>query len=370
MGQLSGSSLGEVDCELKVWLDILTPKQANLLGELQHRLDAKGFKTFLTTRQYREVNELLQLKNLKATPIGRHGGGKLKDKLIESSNRVSALAEVVQDQNVDVAISFASPEAARVAFGLRISHYCISDSPHAEAVSRLTIPLSEKLFTPWIVPTHAWTRYGINPRDVVKYRALDPIAWLPHYKGNPKALDQLNLDLSRPVILVRTPEEYASYLSDRHSSIASNVTDIVAKIIDVKDESAQVVILPRYDLQGETFKKRFDNRVIVPEHVIDSIPLMRVSSVFLGGGGTMTAEAALLGVPVISYYPGDATFVERFLIKYGLVERLLDPGRIAQRASAICKSQDFREFYQKRSARLLRSMEDPLRVIVQRIFKH
>jgi len=354
---------------MKVWLDVLTPKQANLLGELQRRLDSKGFKTFLTTREYREVNELLQLKGLKATPIGRHGGEKLEDKLLESSKRVSALAKVVGEQSVDVAISFSSPEAARVAFGLKIPHYCISDSPHAEAVSRLTIPLSEKLFTPWIIPVHVWTRYGIKPKDVVRYRALDPIAWLPNYKGSAKALDALNLNLSKPIIVVRTPEEYASYLSDRHTSIAGKVTDTVAKIIEVSGDGSQIVILPRYESQGERFRKRFGNRVIVPEHIIDSLSLMRISSVFLGGGGTMTAEAALLGVPVISYYPGDATFVERFLIDYGLVERILDPGRIAQRTSAICKSQDFREFYQKKSARLLRSMEDPLRIIIQRIFK-
>ena len=83
----------------------------------------------------------------------------------------------------------------------------------------------------------------------------------------------------------------------------------------------------------------------------------------------MTAEASLLGVPVISYYPGEATFVEKFLINYGLVERILDPGRIAQRANAICKSPDFREFYQRKSGKLVGGMEDPIRAIVQRIFK-
>jgi hypothetical protein len=355
---------------MKVWLDVLTPKQANLFGELQSRLEAKGFKTFLTTREYREVTELLQLRGLKATPVGRHGGEKLKDKLIESSNRVSQLARILEEENVDVAISFSSPEAARVSFGLGIPHYCISDSPHADAVSRLTIPLSEKLFTPWIIPIRAWTRYGIKPRDVVRYRALDPVAWLSKFKANLRALDALKLDFSKPIIVIRTPEEYASYLSDRHSSIASKVAETVSKIIEVNGEGSQIVILPRYDLQGERFTKRFGNRVIVPEHVIDAISLMRVSSVFLGGGGTMTAEAALLGVPVISYYPGDATFVERFLINQGLVERILDPGRIAQRTSAICKSVDFREFYQQKSAKLLRSMEDPLQIIVQKIFKH
>ena len=352
---------------MKAWLDILTPKQANFLGELQRRLELGGVKTFLTTRAYREVNELLQIRGMKATQVGRHGGQELRDKLIESSNRVSALAKIVAEQDIDEAISFSSPEAARVAFGLKIPHYCVSDSPHAEAVSRLTIPLSVKLFTPWVIPVAAWTRYGIKPRDLVRYRALDPVAWLPQHKANSKILESLKLDLSKPIVLVRTPEEYASYLSDRNETIASKVSDTIAKLLDVNGATSQIVILPRYDQQGERFIKRFGNRVIVPEHLVDAISLMRVSSVFLGGGGTMTAEAALLGVPVISYYPGEPTFVEKFLINYGLVERILDPGRIAQRIHAICGSQEFREFYQRKSGRLLRGMEDPIRVIAQKL---
>ena len=291
----------------------------------------------------------------------------MRDKLVESSNRTSALAKIVVEQGIDAAVSFASPEAARVAFGLKIPHYCVSDSPHAEAVSRLTVPLSAKLFTPWVVPVAAWTRYGLKPRDLVRYRALDPVAWLSHYKGDPKVLESLKLDASKPIILVRTPEEYAAYLSDRNETIASKVLDTVAKLVEVNGAASQIIILPRYDEQGERFTKRFGNRVIVPEHVIDAISLMRVSSVFLGGGGTMSAEAALLGVPVISYYPGEPTFVEKFLINYGLVERILDSGRIAQRTHAICGSQEFREFYRRKSDRLLHNMEDPIRVIVQKI---
>jgi hypothetical protein len=354
---------------MKVWIDILTPKQANFLGELHRRLEARGLKTFLTTREYREVNQLLELKGLKSTLVGRHGGGKLKDKLVESSKRISALSEIVEEEKPDVAISFSSPEAARVSFGFKIPHYCISDSPHAEAVSKLTIPLSQKLFTPWIIPIHAWTRYGITSRDVVRYRALDPVVWLPGYKSSTKALDALNIDRSKPILTIRPPEEFAAYLSERNFSITDKVTDVVSKILDLDAQNSQIVVLPRYDVQKDRFRKRFGDRVIVPDHIIDSISLIGASSVFLGGGGTMTAESALLGVPAISYYPGDPTFVEKFLINYGLVERILDPGRIAQRVQAISKSSDFREFYQKKSGRLLRSMEDPLRVVIQRIFK-
>lgn len=354
---------------MKVWIDILTPKQGNFFSELHHRLNAKGHKTILTTREYREVNELLELKGLKAIEVGHHGGVKLKDKLVESAKRVWGLAEVMEQQKPDIAISFASPEAARAAFGLNIPHYCVSDSPHAEAVSKLTIPLSEKLFTPWIIPLYAWKRYGMNPRDIVRYRALDPIVWLSGFKGNPKVTESLKLDLSKPIIVVRPPEEYAAYLRDYSSAASGKVVDLVARVLDLNEVEGQVVVLPRYTTQSERFRKRFGNKIIVPDHIIDAVSLMQVSSVVVGGGGTMTAEAALLGVPAISYYPGEPTFVEKFLVNYGLVERILDPTRVAQRTVAISKSQDFREFYKKKSAKLVSSMEDPVRVIFQRIFK-
>jgi hypothetical protein len=354
---------------MKIWLDVLTPKQANFFAELHHRLNARGFRTLVTTREYREVNELLELKGLEATQVGRHGGMAVRDKLVESSKRILGLAKIVEEYDPDVAISYSSPEAARVSFGLKIPHYCISDSPHAEAVCRLTIPLSQKLFTPWVVPLYAWKRYGMNPRDIVRYHALDPKVWLTGYKSNPKNLDGLKLDSARPVVVVRPPEEFAAYLSDRVSSMPSTAADIIGKVLDIDDESVQIVVLPRYDDQSEKLRKRFGSRIIVPEHIVDAVALMRVSSVFVGGGGTMTAEAALLGLPAISYYPGEPTFVEKFLANYGLIERFLDPGRIAQRAVAICKSRDFHEFYRKKSTRLAESMEDPLKLIIQRIFK-
>jgi predicted glycosyltransferase len=354
---------------MKVWLDILTPKQANFFSEFHHRLMAKGYKTLLTTRQYREVNELLELKNLKPIVVGHHGGVELKDKVVESAKRICGLAEVVEEQKPDVAISFSSPEAARVAFGLKIPHYCVSDSPHAEAVSKLTIPLSEKLFTPWIVPLYAWKRYGIAPRDIVRYRALDPMVWLSGFKANSRVIEVLKLDLSRPIVIIRTPEEFAAYLREFSSSASSKAVDIIARLLDLNDDNVQIVVLPRYTTQGERFRKRFGNKITVPDHIIDATSLMQVSSVVIGGGGTMTAEAALLGIPAISYYPGEPTFVERFLVNYGLVERVLDPTRIAQRAISISKSQDFREFYKKKSARLTGSMEDPIRLIFRRIFK-
>jgi predicted glycosyltransferase len=354
---------------VKIWLDVLTPKQANLFTVLYARLTSKGCRVLVTTRHYREVNELLELRKLKNIEVGRHGGAPLKEKLVESSKRAAVLAKIVEEYAPEAAISFSSPEAARVAFGLRIPHYCISDSPHAEAVCRLTIPLSQKLFTPWVIPAYAWTRYGISSRDVIRYHALDPIVWLNAWKKNPRALDDLNLDIAKPIVVLRTSEEFAAYLSNEPTAQLSKTVEIVEKLLSMNSAQIQIVVLPRYDEQSDRFRKRFGDRVIVPQHVIDAIPLLQAATAFIGGGGTMSAESALLGVPTVSYYPGGQTFVEKFLVNRGLIERIFDPGRIAHRVMAISRSQEFQEFYRKKSSRLVKTMEDPLRIILQHILR-
>ena len=354
---------------MRIWLDVLTPKQANLFTELYARLTSKGCRVLVTTRHYREVNELLELRKLKNIEVGRHGGAPLKEKLLESSKRVAVLAKIVEEYAPEAAISFSSPEAARVAFGLRIPHYCISDSPHAEAVCRLTVPLSQKLFTPWVIPAYAWKRYGISSRDVIRYHALDPIVWLNGWKRNPRAVTDLSLDIAKPIVVIRTSEEFAAYLSNRSTAHLSTTMQIVEKLLSLDSAQIQIVVLPRYDEQSDRFRKRFGNHIVVPQHLIDAISLLQASSVFIGGGGTMSAEAALLGVPTISYYPGEQTFVEKFLVNYGLIERIFDPGRIAHRVMAISRSREFQEFYSKKSSRLVNTMEDPLRIITQRILR-
>ena len=127
---------------MKIWFDILTPKQILFLGSLADYLKKKGFQLFLTSRNYREAIELAEMKDLDIIRVGRHGGNSLEGKLLYSCYRTTKLAQMINKKEIDLLVSFSSVEAARVAFGLSIPHLCISDSTHAEAVSRLTIPLS------------------------------------------------------------------------------------------------------------------------------------------------------------------------------------------------------------------------------------
>src|SRR5574338_1196121 len=133
----------------------------------------KNNSVLCTTRNYREVNELARLKKMKLVTVGRHGGTTKSGKLDASLQRTANLSKIVEKFKPDIAVSFCSPEAARVSFGFGIRHIAFSDSPHAEAVMRLTVPFVQKLLIPWIISKKEFTKYGIATKDIIPYRAVD-----------------------------------------------------------------------------------------------------------------------------------------------------------------------------------------------------
>jgi predicted glycosyltransferase len=300
----------------EVAIDILTPKQALLFNEVVKLLERRGIGAHCTTREYYEAEEMLRYLGLKARTIGRHGGAALRGKLEAYSERVKLLAAYYARLKPDLVLSFSSPEAARTAFGLTIPHIAVNDSPHASAVARLTVPLSSILLTPWIIPSKEWERYGIEGRGIIKYRALDPAAWLKGFQPSRKILREVGLDPARPIITIRPQEYLAAYLHGEGVDTAGEIARATAGLLHIRPDM-QFVVISRYG-NAPRYRRAFGRSVKVTEKVVDGKSLLGLSTLFIGAGGTMTAEAALQGVPTISIYP-KSTIVEEYLMRKGLV---------------------------------------------------
>jgi predicted glycosyltransferase len=355
---------------MKVWIDILTPKQVYLFGELSRRLESQGHDVFRTTRKYREVNQLLALRGLNADEVGKHGGPTLEGKLTASAQRTLELAKLMSRIKPDVAVSFASPEASRTAIGLAIPGITINDSPHSEIVARLTIPISKVLLTPGIIPDKAWLRLGATTDMIVRYNALDPVAWLRRLTPDPRVLSELKLDPSEPIVVFRAEEAFASYLADRASREKSVIIPLINSLLEKARRPIQVVALPRYAEQVPAIRAAFENQIIVPEKVVDGPSLLFFTWVFVGAGGTMTAEAALMGVPTITCFPGPPTLVDEYLIGEGLVWRIVEPERATRKAmQAIENSEEVRREQRARAEAITSSMQDPIDVIAETVEK-
>ena len=306
-----------------------------------------GHDVLCTSRKYREAVELAKIKKLDLTVVGSHGGADRYDKLRESAGRIYELAEVVKRSGPDVAVTFSSPEGSRVAFGLGIRHTGFNDSPHAEAVAKLTLPLTCKLYCPWVIPHSAWSRYGIAREDIVHYRALDPAAWLKHE-------DTPEVKQDKKMILLRLEESKASYIADKKIGTAKMIDGFVNKLW----QSANITVLCRYEDQIAEVESYYGNKVQVLKDVVDGTALVKSTQIFVGAGGTMTAEAALIGKPTISIAP-IRFYVEKYLVRSGLVKRAGNSRVLVRLGTKMISDERYTQTQQKRAAQILGSMEDP-----------
>ena len=338
---------------MKIWFDILTPKQL-LFFELMIRRIKKNHTVLCTSRDYNQVTQLAKIRNLRLIIVGKHGGTKMHDKLNASLRRAKLLSMRIKKFSPDMTISFCSPEAARVSYGLDIAHICFSDSPHANAVMRLVVPLIQKLLVPWIIPKKEFVKFGINSNDIMHYKAID--ASIIAKRKVSKNSKRLYKKSGRRVILVRVEEEYASYSTKKRPAIP-----IIKEIIkNFNDE--EVVVMGRYASQVRQLAQTFGKKIRVLSKVIDSKILLENTDVFVGSGGTMTAESALLGIPTISYN-AVPNIIESYLVRKKLVIRETNPKRVAISIRNILESSNLET--KKRSKKMLDSMEDPYPILVK-----
>jgi predicted glycosyltransferase len=156
--------------------------------------------------------------------------------------------------------------------------------------------------------------------------------------------------------LVRVEEEEASYTSK-----SSKIIPIIQKIADnYKNEN--IVVLGRYTKQINNLKKIIGNEVKIVKMSFDGKYLLNNTDIFIGSGGTMTAESALMGVPTISYN-AVPNIVEKFLVKKNLVKRETNPNKISNHIKKIFERKN--NTTQERAKKIVKEMEDPIEKLVK-----
>jgi predicted glycosyltransferase len=340
---------------VRIWFDVLTPKQVLFFKHSVDLLKEKDHELLCTGRNYRECVRLSKLKKLDLRIVGKFGGSSKYDKLRASSSRIFDLSKVIKEFEPELCVSFSSPEAARVAFGLGIPHVTFSDSPHAHAVQRLTIPFVNYLLCPWIIPYSAWKNLGISRNQIIRYHALDPVAWIrteTKLKNEKKSKSRYGLKKNNTIV-VRPEESKASYLIDKES----NVDTILESIVENFHDTSDILVLGRYEDQIRRLREKYGDRIKVLQSVVDGMELITLADVFVGGGGTMTAESALLGKPTISISP-IKFYVDDYLVRMGLIRKVSNASRIVGILHQM-QSNKLRTEQENRAKQLLDQMEDP-----------
>jgi predicted glycosyltransferase len=333
--------------KLKIWIDFLTPKQLLFFEPLIKKL-GKKHQLLCTTRDYREAKELAKIRKLKVIIVGQHGGAEKADKLLANIERMKDLFKLIQKFKPELTLSFCTPDASRISFGLGIKHIAFSNSPHHDKVMRLAVPLVDKLLIPKHIPKKAFTKYGITSKDIIQYNGLDEYL-IVKGKTFHSTVPKLHFE-KKKTILFRTYEIQAAYPSRKVDTIR------IVKKMATEFPDYNIIVLGRYYDEIKSLKKKLGKRIIVLDQVVDSGEILSLCDVFVGSGGTMTTEAVLRGVPTLSYN-GVPNHDEKYLVKLGILPRAESLSKIVQVTHKLLNSD--RKKLELKAKKFLDSMENP-----------
>ncbi len=290
-----------------IWFDLVTPKSVLFFIPIIKEIEKRGRKVLITAREgngYSEVVELLRLYNIEFVNRGEFGGACLKDKLHASIERQKALMEFVTIYNIDRLVCLCSVDANRVAFGLGIPVVNFYDIPLSDyntnfkkalPQARLTLPLSTKVFKPFVVPDEIFLRFSLDEEQIFDYNFIDPLIWLKDFKPDfeyvKKILKPYNLDLTKKLIIIREEEYKSSYVDKKYPILYEALEEIH------KTTNSNIIIIPRYE--SSYLKEEFPFATVLEEKTIIQ-HLLAYADLFIGGGGTLNTEACFFNTPTIS----------------------------------------------------------------------
>jgi predicted glycosyltransferase len=302
---------------MRVWIDISNSPQVPFFRPLIALLEARGHDVDVTTRDYAQTLELLELHGIAHDAVGpRHGGAGAFGKGRALAGRVHALRRYAKSRGFDVALSHASHELPLVARSLGIPSAYAFDYEFARAQHGLGCRAARRVVVPDAIPQDRLDRLGARAAKVRRYPGLKEEYYLHGFKPDESVLDELGLDRERVLVVVRTPPEVSLY--HRHGNPL--LADVLQRL--GRDPDVQAVVLPRTTEQRQAIAALNLASLVLPTKAVDAQSLVALADLVISAGGTMNREAVALGVPVYTTFAGKLGAVDEALIAEGRLRPL------------------------------------------------
>jgi predicted glycosyltransferase len=309
--------------EMKVWIDLSNSPHPLLFTPIRVAFEEEGHMVFMTARDNAQTLELARQRWPDVRSIGTespHGRTAKARALGSRAYHLYRWAKVVQP---DVALShnsYAQIVASRVA-GIPV--VTAMDYEHQPA-NHLAFRLADRVILPKSFPDSFARRQGACSHKVIRYTGLKEEIYVADFEPDRQALSVTGIDNAeqRMLVIARAPPSGALY-HRFENDLFSDVLQILGRRQDL-----WCVVLARRSEQRNAIRALELPALLVPHHAVDARSLMYFSDLVLGAGGTMTREAAVLGIPTATVYQGRRGAVELELERQGRLCRIATPAEI------------------------------------------
>jgi hypothetical protein len=288
---------------VKIWIDITNSPHVNFFAGLIEELQGQH-EILVTCRPLANTIDLLNQKQIKYCVVGKHYGASGLKKGLGFGVRVLQLCSFLTGRHVDAAIShssFYSPVVARI---LGIRSIYINDNEHA-AGNRISFLCAGTIMVPEFLSMDSVRRQWGNPKKVIHYPGVKEGVYLSTLNGSGGTPEHG----SATEIFIRPEPWTAQYYR--------GAVDFLDDLIIGLKNKYRIILMPRGHRQAEHYRQPQFQGIAIPAEPLTLEDMVARCSLFIGAGGTMTREAAVLGIPTMSVYQGELLAVDRYLIGQG-----------------------------------------------------
>ena len=281
----------------KIWFDLSNAPHVNMFEQLINDLQNKGHEIIITCRPLSNTVDLLNLKGLSYEVVGIHYGKNILMKIFGYPIRVYQLYRYLKNKKIDIAISQSSFHSPLTAWLLGVSSIYMNDNEHAVG----NIPsfiFADKILLPEYFEIKKAKKQFAKSNKIIQY---------PGVKEGIYLWNSLLVKKKESRNIYIRPEPWLAQYYEGGTEFLDNI------ILELKD-IYNIIVLPRGEDQAKHFNKDMFSGITVQTDVLSLLDIATECALFIGAGGTMTREMAVLGIPTISVYQGEILDVDKYLV--------------------------------------------------------
>jgi len=294
---------------MNIWFDISNSPHINMFYALILQLEQEGHKITITSRPLANTIDLLNQKGMLHQVVGKHYGKNILGKLVGYPIRVVELWFYLKDKKIDLAVSQSSFHSPLVAQLLRVPSIYTNDNEHALG-NLPSFFFATKILLPERFKLNVLSSSSVISRKISYYPGVKEGIYLWRMSKSEKRKDY-STNGSSLKLYIRPEPSTAQYYNGNENFL----DDLIKEL----SSTFAIFILPRSNEQFNHYSESSFKQVTVAEKPISFEEIANDCDVFIGAGGSMTRELAMIGIPTISVYQGELLEVDKLLIENDLM---------------------------------------------------
>jgi len=334
---------------MRIAVDVNHPAHVHFFKQFIWRMEKRGH-TILVTASSKDVTcQLLHEYGLEYVLLGSYGRSQVR-KAVGFPLLDYRMWAALRRFKPDVILGVGSFRAAHVSWLLRTRCLIFDDTEHGRTEQLLYLPFAHEVYTP------ACFKRALGKKQI-RYDGYHELAYLhpDYFQPNPFVLTELDLEEDEPFFVIRFVAWDAIHDVRQHGFRPSDKRKLVGKL----REYGRVLVSSEAPLPMDL---RPYQVLLSPAKMHD---LLYYAAMYIGEGGTMATEAAILGTPSILVSSLTSGNWEELEEQYGLLYTFSDGEQVLSKVEELVAHPNLKQEWKGRTVRLLEEHIDVTAWLIQ-----